>query len=312
MKFAQFESIAEKVRNWGRWGAEDQRGTLNHIGAETLRGAAAAARQGKLFSLGLRFDKDGPQMGGMRFNPMLYMKTLGTPFNPERPELGAYTDDVIHMPLQAATQWDAFAHVHYEGQMYNGFKVCDHLSTEGAARCGIEHLASPGIMSRGVLLDIARLKGVEMLPVDYAITADDLNAALARQNVVLRKGDVALIRTGFIRTFTVHKDRPTLNGPQPGLSAACAEWVHDHSLAAVAADNLAVEILSAETMGGDRPLPLHMLMLRDMGCPLGEIFDMEALAEDCAADGQYDFLFTAPPLAVTGAVGSPINPLALK
>ncbi len=312
MQRQDFDVIAERLRNWGRWGPEDQRGTLNHIGPETLKAAAATVTTGKLFNLGLNFDKDGPQTGnGGRFNPKLYPTDLWTPLNPAKPS-AVYSDDVIHMPLQAATQWDALGHVHYDGVLYNGCKACDTLSVKGASRLGIEHLATPGIMSRGVLLDILKLKKVDRLPVNYAITVDDLNAACAAQGVTMRKGDIVLIRTGHIQRFTIEKDRAAFTGLQPGLSPLCAEWVHDHSLAAVCADNLAVEIMDAEGLGSDMPLAFHMFCLRDMGCPLGEMFNLDALAADCAEDGRYDFLLSAPPIAFTNGFGSPVNPLALK
>ncbi len=196
--------------------------------------------------------------------------------------------------------------------LYNNCKACDTLSEKGAARLGIEHLAMPGIMSRGVLLDILRLKNADRLPIDYAITVDDLNAACAAQGVSMRKGDIVLVRTGHIQRFTVEKDRAAFTGMQPGLSPLCAEWVHDHSLAAVCADNLAVEVMAMEGLTSDMPLAFHMLCLRDMGCPLGEMFNLDALAADCARDGRYSFLLSAPPIAFTNAFGSPVNPLALK
>jgi kynurenine formamidase len=216
------------------------------------------------------------------------------------------------MPLQAATQWDALGHVHYDGVLYNNCNARETLTEKGAAKMGIEHLASPGIMSRGVLLDIARLKRVERLATDYAITVDDLNAACAAQGVTMKTGDVVLVRTGHIQRFTIDQDRQAFNGMQPGLSPACAEWVHDHSLAAVCADNVAVEVLGPEGLSSDVPLAFHMLTLRDMGCPLGEMFNLDALAADCAADGRWAFLLAAPPIAFTNAFGSPVNPLALK
>lgn len=311
MRPPNFDHLAEKLRNWGRWGPEDQRGTLNHIGPEALLAATASVREGKLFNLGLNFDKDGPQPGGGRFNPKVYVTDLFTPLNPAYPNV-VYSDDVVHMPLQAATQWDALGHVHYDGQLYNGCDAHKTLTEKGAAKMGIEHLATPGIMSRGVLLDIAKLKGVQRLPTDYGITVDDLNAACAAQGVTMQKGDIVLVRTGHIQVFTHDKNRTGFMGMQPGVTYECAEWVHDHSLAAVCADNMAVEILHPEGMGSAMPLAFHMLALRDMGCPLGEMFNLDALAADCAQDGRYTFLLAAPPLAVTNGFGSPVNPLALK
>jgi kynurenine formamidase len=311
MKRTDLDPIAAKVRNWGRWGEDDQRGTLNHLDPQILAAAAAEVSSGRLFSLGLNFDAHGPQLGTRRFNPKLYMTEIGSPLNPASPDF-AYSDDVIHMPLQAATQWDALAHVHYDGVLYNGCKACDTLSSKGAARLGIQNLAQPGILGRGVLLDVARLKGVSRLEAGYEITVDDLNATAVAQGVEVRKGDIVLVRTGHIQRFTVDRDRAAFTGPQPGVSPLAAEWIHDKSLAAICADNVAVEVISPERRAAEVPLPLHMLCLRDMGCPLGEMFNLEALAEDCAGDGRYAFLLAAPPLAVTHAVGSPVNPLALK
>jgi kynurenine formamidase len=312
MRPENFDYLAEKLRNWGRWGAADQRGALNHIGPEALKNAAAQVQSGKLFNLGLRFDKNGPQpAGGDRFNPKVYVTDLFTPLNPNVPGV-CYSDDVVHMPLQSATQWDAIGHVHYDGKLYNGCNARECLTEKGALKMGVEHLASPGIMSRGVLLDIARFKGVERLPIDYAITVDDLNACCAKQGVTMQKGDILLVRTGHIQVFTNDQDRVRFMGKQPGLSYTCAEWAHDKSLAAVAADNVAVEILDRQGLRSEMPLAFHMLALRDMGMPLGEMFNLEALAADCAADGRYTFMLAAPPLEVTNGFGSPVNPLALK
>jgi kynurenine formamidase len=306
-----FDRIAERVRNWGRWGEFDQRGTINHITPEVLKRASGSVRQGKLFALGLNFDRNGPQLNVRRFNPQLYVTDIATPTNPSKPN-AMYSDDVIHMPLQAATQWDALAHVHYGKTLYGGHAAHDHLSCNGTTHAGIEHLAQPGILSRGVLLDIARLLGVERLPRGHAVTVDELNRAVERQGVQILPGDVVLVRTGHMRHFTVDKSRAAYNGGQPGVDLTVAEWLYDKSAAAIAADNSAVEVIAPGMAELDMPLPFHNAAIRDMGMPLGEMFDMEALAADCESDGQYDFLFSAPPLAVTGAFGSPINPLALK
>jgi kynurenine formamidase len=305
-----FDGLATQVRNWERWGPEDARGTLNHIGGEALRRAAGEVRVGKSFSLGLPFDKDGPQLGTYRTNPKLRMTHVATPFRANGD--ATMSDDVIEMPLQCATQWDSLAHVHYDGMLYNGCKVCDTLSEAGASKQGIENLATPGIVSRGVLVDVARWRGVDRLPHDHAISVDELREVLAHQNVEVLPGDIVLIRTGHIRYFTVDHDRATFNTAGAGLHATCAEWLHETSAAAVAADNLAVEQINLAAFQDGMPLPLHMLCLRDMGMPLGEMFVLDALAEDCAADGRYSFMLSGSPLPFTNAVGSPVNPIALK
>src|SRR5258707_3230964 len=280
MKRINFDHLAETVRNWGRWGDQDQRGTLNHIGPEALKSAAGAVQSGKLFSLGLNFDKNGPQIGPERFNPMLYMTHLFTPVNPAFPS-ARHSDDVIVMPSQSSTQWDALGHVHYDGLLYNGCKACDTLSPKGAARLGIENLAQPGIMSRGILLDIARLNKVERLPLNYAISVDDLNEACATQGVKPQTGDIVLIRTGHIQYFTIDKDRATFNGWQCGITHHSAEWAHDHSLAAICADNVAVELMTPEGFGLEMPMPFKNLAINAMGMRVGRIFNFEQLRGSC-------------------------------
>jgi kynurenine formamidase len=310
MSEAEFREIAKRVCNWGRWGADDERGTLNLITPEVVKRAAGCVRRGRVFNLGLAFGADGPQPGaGLRFNPLHYMSAIAQPLGVD--SLGfCFSDDVVHMPLQCATQWDALAHVHYDGQIYNGFRADEVLTPSGASRGGIDRAAVDGIISRGVLLDVARQRGVERLAPDVVIGPADLDAAAKAAGTDPGPGDVLLVRTGHIRLFTEDGDRARFSGPQPGLGMACAEWLRERDIAAVCADNVAVE-----TLPGDVPglvIPLHMLCIRDMGMLFGEMLDLEALARDCAEDGVYEFLFTAPPLAVTRGVGSPINPLAVK
>ena len=223
----------------------------------------------------------------------------------------AFSDDVIHMPLQCATQWDALSHAHYDGKLYNNRPVAEMLTSRGARELGVEGLARPGITSRGILVDIARLKDTEILPADYAITTDDLNEACASSGLTPRKGDILVVRTGHIRHFTVHRNRQAFNGPQSGLHYECARWVYEREIAAICADNVGVEILPSAP-GAEMPAPLHMFCLRNMGMPLGEMFDLDELAEDCAQDNRYEFMLCASPLPITGAFGSPVNPIAIK
>jgi len=176
MKRVNFDVLAEKVRNWGRWGSEDNRGTLNHIGPEALMRGAHSVKKGQMFSLGIGFDRGGPQqVQNGRINPQLYMNVMDQIFTEAHPS-ARYNDDVVYMSLQSATQWDALSHVHYDGAMYNGCAAQDALTSTGTKCLGVEHLATPGIMSRGILLDIARLHGVDMLPGDHAIGPDELIA----------------------------------------------------------------------------------------------------------------------------------------
>jgi kynurenine formamidase len=303
----RIHALAKKVSNWGRWGAEDERGTVNFITPDVVKRAAACVRRGQVFSLSLPLNADGPQIGqGGRVNPIHVMSAVNSGYGPE----GGFrfADDLVVMPLQCATQWDSLAHVHYGGQLYNGFPASTTTSA-GAARNSIDKQAA-GIVSRGVLLDLARLHKVDRLPVGRAITPDDLEAAERAQRVRVGSGDVLLLRTGHITVFTKDGDKIGYMKQMPGLGMASVAWLHAREVAAVATDTSAVEVIPFEDP--TTPLPVHMLCIRDMGLTLGEMFDLEALAADCAQDGVYEFLFTAPPLNVTGAVGSPLNPLAVK
>ncbi len=310
MSEAEFREIAKRVSNWGRWGPDDERGTLNLITPEVVKRAAGCVRRGRVFSLGLAFGADGPQPGvGVRFNPLHYMSAIGEPIGGGG--LGfCYSDDVVHMPLQCATQWDALAHVHYAGQIYNGFAADEVLTASGASRGGIDKAARDGIVSRGVLLDVARQRGVERLAPDVVIDPPELDAVARAAGIEPGPGDIVLLRTGHIRVFTEDRDSVRFAGASPGLGMACAEWLRERDIAAVCADNVAVEPLPGAVPG--LPIPLHMLCIRDMGMLFGEMLNLEALARDCAEDGVYEFLFSAPPLAVTRGIGSPINPVAVK
>jgi kynurenine formamidase len=167
-----------------------------------------------------------------------------------------------------------------------------------------------GITGRGVLLDIARLKDVEWLEQGYVITPDDLDAAASNAGVEVGSGDILLFRTGWRRKFIQEQDAAAFMAGEPGLGLASVEWLAQHEVAAVCSDNWAIEVLPGEI--DEELLPVHMILIRDMGMTLGEILDFEELSADCAADGVYEFFFCAPPIKFLRAVGSPINPLAIK
>jgi kynurenine formamidase len=323
-----FRRVARDVCNWGRWGDADELGTLNFITADKVAQAASLVKHGKVFPLGVDFGSSGPQ-GAFKFrhNPIHVMTVDGGDVNtlvrygpewarnPGAAELGKYfqdnpfrfNDDMIIMPLQAATQWDALSHVYYDDRLYNGFPASS-VTSLGAFHCGIEKVDVKGITSRGVLLDLVRHRGVEtFLELGNPITAAELDDVARSQGVTVGHGDIVLIRTGWWARFL-----ETGNGAEPGsgLDWRCASWLHDHDIAAVAADNLMVEDPVSGVDGTF--LPMHMLCLRDMGLMLGEYWDLTALAADCAADGVYEFQLIAPALRIVGAVGSPVNPIAIK
>jgi len=302
-----FRDLGARLRNWGRWGDDDERGTLNHITPERLVAAGGLIRQGRIFDLGIPFDEAGPQPGGGRINPVHLMSQTGD--TQMFPGGFKYADDYIFMPLQGATQWDSLAHVYYDDHLYNGFPSSD-VTVVGAFHDTIDKIAK-GVAGRGVLLDIARLKGVDWLENSYVITPDDLDAAIAAQgDVAVGAGDILVFRTGWRRLFLEHGSPQEFMAGEPGLGQDCCEWLHARDVAAVCSDNWAIEVLPGEDPNA--VFNVHMVLIRDMGMTLGEILDLEELAADCAADGVWEFFFCAPPLKVTNAVGSPINPLAIK
>jgi kynurenine formamidase len=301
-----FRALGARVRNWGKWGQDDERGTVNYITPDKLVAAGQLIKTGKVFDLGIPFGDDGPQPGGGRINPVHLMSQTGD--EQIFPGGFRYADDYIFMPLQGASQWDALAHVFYDDQLYNGFPA-KGVTVVGTDKCSIDKQGK-GIAGKGVLLDIAKLKGVEWMEPGYAITPADLEAAEEAQGVKVGSGDILLFRTGWRRQFLTVKSATEFMAGEPGLGQDCCEWLHQREVAVVCSDNWAIEVLPGENP--DVVFNVHCVLIRDMGMTLGEILDFEELAADCAADGVYEFFFCAPPLKVTRGVGSPINPLAFK
>ena len=219
------------------------------------------------------------------------------------------SDDYLVMALQAATQLDGLAHVGADHVLYNGFWAGLVTATTGARRLGIHHLAD-GVVGRAVLLDVARHVGVDALDPGFAVGPDLLDATAAAQRVDVGVGDVLLVRTGHLGRWYAGDKAAVGRGAEPGLSVDTIGWLHAHDVAMVAADNVAVEVNPAEP--GHRWIDFHVGALRDLGLLLGELFDLDGLAADCAADGVYEGLFVAMPLPVVHGVGSPLNPVVIK
>ncbi len=320
MPSARFHEIASLVRNWGRWGANDQLGTLNLIDAEArLRGVSSVAT-GETLSLGLALGKaEGIQPGFIegRVDPDRTMIAINGPLSPD-PEWICSSEDVVTMALQAATHWDGLAHVSYDGKLYNGYPA-DSITSLGASSLGIEQVTS--LLSRGVLLDVPRALGLDRLQPGYAITPSDLDLACQMAKVSVLSGDIVLVRTGQQGFLTLDPDK-TYNAPLPtkdliaytfpsaGLTIETALWFHEHDVAAVGTDTLVGEVFPGERE--EDYLPVHLLHLVEMGMTQGQNFVLDRLAAACGEDGRYTFLLDASPLPFTGGVGSPLNPIALR
>jgi kynurenine formamidase len=305
----ELRALAQRVSNWGRWGPDDQRGTLNLITPEATRRGAAAVRSGVAYSLAIPLDQSGPQWEGNgmpdRVNPELKTHTVNVAFTGDPADFTT-TDDSFRMGSQAATHLDALSHVGYEGKLWNDTPNTV-VSAAGAAKLGIEH--DGAIATRGLLLDMARLKGVEYFEENYAITGDDLDAAATRGGITVESGDAVLVRTGHMH-FLRQGDRIKYSFPAPGLSTKSIEWMRDHDIALVATDTITFEVYPCEDPNVF--MPVHMIQLRDMGLAQGQNFSLDELAAACAADGRIDCLLVATPLPLTGAAGAPVAPTAIR
>lgn len=305
----ELQELAAEVSNWGRWGEDDELGTLNLIDDAAVARGLAAARTGARIPLAIRLDANGPQLGTIpgRVNPLHSMVAINTPYTGDVDDFCG-SDDVLTLGLQSCTHWDALAHVGYSGLLYNGFPASSTTAERGATRCGIHKVTS--IVSRAILLDVARALGHDVLPPRHMISEADLEAAVELAGVRPEPGDIALVRTGQM-TFLKARDREGYTlGEQPGLTTHTIRWFRRHDVAAVAIDTLAMEVFPCEDPAV--LFPVHMIQLRDMGLTQGQNFDLEALAADCAADGRYTFLLDASPQPFTGGLGSPVNPVVTK
>lgn len=302
--------------NWGRWGADDEVGALNLVGPEEIVRAAGLVRKGRSISLTLPYDQNGPQPGGFRNNPQLLLTATGTDHAAGAQEQlhgdwgpahgFGFSDDVLVMPTQSGTQWDSLSHIFWQGKMFNG-RPADQVSSKGAAANGIQNYTGRIVMP-GILIDLPAHRGVDTLEPGEAIGAAELDDYLRAHDLTVQPGNALLVRTGFM---AARRGRwgDYAGGDAPGLSLHLAPWLHSHGIAAVATDTWGVEVRPNE-IGYFQPL--HIVSLVHGGIAFGEMFDLDALAADCAADGVYTFMFVASPLPITGASGSPVSALAIK
>lgn len=311
--------LCRRHSNWGRWGDEDERGTLNLVTPEHVVAASSLVRRGATISMALPFDEAGPQRGTSgRFNPIHLMFRSGADAIAGTSVRDFYggvdrhfrgTDDMIIMPLQAGTQWDALGHIVHDGKIYNGYGA-EWVSSKGALKNSVMTGAG-GMVGRGVLLDIPRALGVEWLEAGHAIDGDQLDQAAEHAGVAVGEGDFLFVRTGAMTMFRSQGDwGDYAGGDAPGLGLGSVEWVAERDIAAIATDTWGLEVRPNEAP--DVFQPLHIVFIVYMGLWLGEIFDLDPLADDCAGDGVYEFFFCGPPLPFTRAVGSPLNPMAIK
>ncbi len=285
---------------WHRWGEDDERGALNHIGAPEVRNATSLVRSGQVLNLAQPLSPRTP-VPQHRAGVQHFMGRDGGDYaaGARRPGGFQFAEDTVVLPLHIGTHIDALCHAWYDDVLYNGFPGSGTRSTTGATRCGIDKMGP--IVGRGVLLDIAGLQGAPLRD-GAAIGSAELERAAKQAGIAVSKGDIVLIRTGWAenqgRSDSVAFDR------EPGLDLEAALWLAEREIAVLGADNFAVEVIP---FAAGKVFPVHQRMIRDFGVPLLE----GLLLHDLAASGRHEFLFAASPIPVVGGTGSPISPMAI-
>jgi kynurenine formamidase len=289
--------------NWGRWGDDDERGTLNLLTPERIRRAAALVVDGQVHSLSLPMGRSASVLGTRSPAVVTLLGSSADTLGGRPAPHGVQsTDDMIVSPLQTATHIDGLAHIACDDVLYNGFWAGTTNARDGATRLGGEHLAAAGISGRAVLVDVPRF--MELDPYRGVNDVRALESTLAAQGVSVEPGDILLVRTGWMAAYSA---APSPRRRCAGLAPSVAGWLAERDVALVACDNRSVE--AVPNPEGDAVLPFHVSALRDLGMPLGELFVLDAAAQHCAETGRYAGFLSIGPLPITGAAGSPVNPL---
>jgi kynurenine formamidase len=296
---ATLDRWMQELSNWARWGKDDQLGTVNLITPAKRKAATALVKEGFTVSLAssadLRKSADNPFPFGQEMistgldpNPMFGMET--------------YTIRYHNMVL---THLDSLSHMFYKGKMYNGYSQ-ELVNREGAQRLAVIAFKD-GLISRGILMDIPRLKGVKYLDLSAPIYPSDLDAWEKRAGIHVGSGDIVFIRTG---RWARRAEKGPWNTEEAaaGMHVTCARWFHQRDVAVVGSDTHG-ELMPSPVAGV--PFPMHQLLLIAMGTPMFDNCDLEALSEAAASRHRWEFLLTAAPLAVPAGTGSPLNPIAV-
>ncbi|MHB8574707.1 MAG: cyclase family protein [Dehalococcoidia bacterium] len=291
--------IFEQIKNWGRWGADDERGTLNFITADQRRRATATVRDGVAVSCALPLNTTPSDENS---SPLIHYMVRGGDI-PDASGSADYFAIATHG--MAHTHLDALCHIFHDGKMYNGYPQAQ-VTSRGALKNAItsgEH----GVVSRGVLLDIPPVRGAKYLEPGDQIHPADLEAAEQRQGVRVEEGDILLVRTG---RWLRKQEQGHWNGREllAGLYADCLPWLHERRVAALGSDGVSDVIPSGVARFG---MPIHVGAIVMLGLHLIDNANLEELASACAERNRYAFLLTLAPLRLVHGTGCPINPIAL-
>ena len=289
---------ADAQRCPSKWGPGDERGSANHMKPQSVVRAARLIRTGETFELGHVLSGSMPFFGTRRFD----VHTKRTFMNPQSNRRGSNEEIVISEIGQVGTQFDGFAHQTIGQRLYNCFELEAITSRAGFTKLGVHNVGT--LMTRGILIDVAASKGVEMLPDAYEITVADLQRALERQKQKLEPGDAVIIRTGWSALWG--KDNPRYVKSNPGIGIAAAEWLAKQDPMLVGSDNWSIEV--APNPNPELSLPIHQILLVVNGIHLLENLDLRALS----AAGVDAFAFIVQPLKIEGGTGSTVAPVAIR
>lgn len=300
---------SERRHGVSPWGPADEVGALNRMTENSALETLRRISSGRAYDLSVEYFVGMPSysaFGQPRYQIWNVHTPQGTVVD-DPTGAGAqangyltYSGSAISMYAHTGTHVDALAHFGLNGRIWNGFSADAHLGDRGWRRGGVENY--PPIIARGVLIDVAALKGVDVLPASYGVTAADIRDALARQGLEIREGDVAMVRTGRMRWF---EDAERYMADTPGLTRESAEWLADRGAILIGADNISTDV--GPSREPDNWVPVHSSMLTERGVPIMQNVNLEGLA----ADGVDEFAFIGASLKLRGADGAPMRPIAL-
>ena len=294
------DKLMKSLSNWGRWGEDDQLGALNLITPAKRREASELVKEGVSISLSHNAFKER-----VFDSPSFEHRMIETGMMPEKKSAA----DIYSVQYHgfSVTHLDALCHVFYSDKMYNGFSKKE-VTDKGAGKLSVINIKN-GIFTRGVLMDLPRLFGVEYLKGRRAIYPEDLDAWEKKAGIKVQSGDVILIRTGRWARYKAEGEWDALKDSS-GLDASCTPWLKKRDIAVLGSD-LASDVMPSGVEGTEPDfLPVHLITIVAMGAPILDNCDLEALSEAAAARGRWTFLLTVGPLAVEGGTGSPVNPIA--
>lgn len=299
MSRAEFDKLYEEVSNWGRWGEQDQLGTLNLITPQSRKDAALLVKKGISVSLArVAAEKETAD------NPNPFQQTMLRTGNEPGNQWAVDNYSVSYHGF-AHTHMDSLCHLVYRGKLYNGFAK-EEITAQGTNKLSI-HNVQNGIFARGILIDIPALRGVKYLQPGDAVYPEELDAWLNRANIEIKPGDVVFFRTGRWAARDEIGPWDVAERGAAGLHASCGRWLRKHDVAMVGSD-AAMDVMPSGVEGITHPI--HVLTLNAMGVHIFDNCDLEQLGRTCQRLKRWEFLLNASPIPVEGGTGSPLNPIA--